>query len=104
MCSHRPLRFAPVFCVLALWSSIASAQSYGPGDQVLTIGPAEFAPQGSGITYSFGGTDSYLYGGGSTYVAPLRLPDGAEITLMCGYFFDPDGGGNGAFIQAVKLP
>lgn len=34
----------------------------------------------------------------------MHLPDGALITMMCYYAYDPDGGGSSAQIDAVKLP
>ncbi len=104
MSSRRPLLFVPAVCVLALWSSIASGQSYGLGDQLLTIGPTDFRPTFSGATYSISLADGYLYGQGYGFAAPLRLPDGAEITGMCFYFFDANGSGSSASIQAAKLP
>jgi len=70
----------------------ALAQSYGPGDQELTIPAAAFRPtQGTntGYVYNEAG-DGYLFGGGS-YYAPVDLPDGAEVTLLCLYAYDTDG-------------
>src|SRR5262245_18853114 len=67
-----------------------SAQSYGLGSQVLSIGASAFrAENGHGVI----GSDGYLYNadpndpaGGRGYDAPLTLPDGAEITGLCIYF------------------
>ena len=90
----RPLpsiegRVVPVALTLAfaIGSARAAAQSYGTGDQVLTIGAASFrAEHDFPVIHD---DDGYLYNAdptnGSLYFAPLRLPDGAEITLMCLY-------------------
>jgi hypothetical protein len=65
----------------------ASAQSYGLGDQVLTVAAAAFRDvEGHGVI----GADGYLYkanpnAAGRHFYAPLRLPDGAEITQICLY-------------------
>jgi hypothetical protein len=65
----------------------ASAQSYGLGDQVLTVAAAAFRDAaGHGVI----GSDGYLYkadpnAAGRVFYAPLRLPDGAEITRICLY-------------------
>ena len=72
---------------LALVSSPAFAQSYGLGDQVLTVAAAAFRDvEGHGVI----GSDGYLYKAdpntpGRHFYASLRLPDGAEITQICLY-------------------
>ena len=63
------------------------AQAYGPGDQVLTISSAAFRPLVNGAITNYG--SGYIYGT-ALYVAPLELPDGAEIFQVCVYANDPD--------------
>ena len=80
--THR-LRFLAVatsLLVLAA-SNRALAQSYGPGDQVLTISAADFHPSSSVGAFSQEYT-GYLYGPGA-YLASINLPDGAQITQIC---------------------
>ena len=66
-----------------------SAQSYGLEEQVLTVGAASFRGEAR-QPVSHG--DGYLYdpdpnaSQGGAYYAPFRLPDGALITRLCGYF------------------
>jgi hypothetical protein len=81
----------------------ALGQSYGPGEQVLAIGSPAFQPAASGGTF-FRSGNAYLYGAGN-YLAPLALPDGAQITLMCVYADDEDGPSSvAAEIDAAKMP
>jgi hypothetical protein len=68
----------------------ASAQSYGPLDQVLSIGSAEFQPR-----MPPGGTiesDGYLYftGPQDYYLAPVSIPLGAYVNRFCLYAYDID--------------
>jgi len=102
---HRqPLtRLAIALTLLTLARGWAAAQSYGPNPQVLVVGPSEFRPLDSSETWSMGPTDRYLYGHGYAFVAPLNLPDGAMITSMCYYAYDPEGSGSLALIEAVKM-
>jgi hypothetical protein len=71
----------------ALVSSPAFAQSYGLGDQVLTVAAAAFRDvDGHGVI----GADGYLYKADSNspgrhFYASFKLPDGAEITQICLY-------------------
>ena len=65
----------------------AFAQSYGLGDQVLTVSSAAFRPLVNGPIANYG--NGYIYGT-AVYVAPLELPDGAEIFQVCVYANDPD--------------
>jgi len=83
MTTRRPSLLPSIFAVVALGlAGPALSQSYGLGDQVLTIGATEFRPNyGSNNTY-FYGSDGYLYGSG-IFIAPLRLPDGAEVFGVC---------------------
>jgi hypothetical protein len=73
---------------LALFPAALAAQSYGPGDQVLTVGAASFHGENRQPIFE---SDGYLYDpdpsnqNGAVYEAPLRLPDGAVITQLCGY-------------------
>src|SRR5262249_1484632 len=67
-----------------------AAQSYGPGDQVLTVAAPEFRGR-----YRPGpiGRDGDLYStDGCGFDAPVNLPDGAEITQICLYARDEDPG------------
>jgi S-layer homology domain len=89
--------------VLLARSTCASAQSYGPGDQVLTIGAAEFRSQLTQDTYI--DADGYLYYNGfDLYLAPLSLPEGALIENLCLYANDSE---PGAYVEvalgALKL-
>jgi hypothetical protein len=65
-----------------------AAQSYGLGDQVLTVGAASFRGVNHQPVFQ---SDGYLYNAdpgdlnGSIYEAPLRLPDGALVTRLCAY-------------------
>jgi hypothetical protein len=69
---------------LAALAPAARAQSYGLGDQVTTLGSMEFRPLTNTTAYTFNPPDGYVYGQGD-YLAPLRLPDGAEIFQLCVY-------------------
>jgi hypothetical protein len=63
----------------------AFAQSYGLGDQVLSLGHAAFRGQQSNVAF-YMGADGYLYSTlGATYVASIVLPEGALITQICVY-------------------
>jgi hypothetical protein len=90
------------FAALAL-AAFSSAQTFGPNDQVLTIGATDFHPTLFNQPFDYAAQTFYL-GGIGNYAAPLHLPDGAEITQMCMYSFDPDGEGTDARIFAMKLP
>jgi hypothetical protein len=83
----------------------ATAQSYGPKDQVLTIGAAEFQSR-SGFDSEID-SDGYLhYNGDYLYLAPLALPEGAMVERLCLYADDSDPSDFGfvdAFLIAVKL-
>jgi hypothetical protein len=92
--------FALALPLLALRVRPASAQSYGLGDQVLAVGAPEFHPLATGVAYSFGASDLYLYGGNNTFVAPITLPDGAEIFQICVYANVPDAS-SGVSLQLV---
>jgi hypothetical protein len=96
------LRLALLGAATFAFAASAGAQGYGTNDQVLTIGAADFHPIDSHQVFNFG-ADDYVYGAGN-YVAPLRLPDGAEITLMCFYVNDTDSSVMDARIVGMKLP
>ena len=68
--------FALAAAVLTV-APAAHAQSYGPGDQVLTLGSMDFRPLTNAGVYSFNFSDGYVYGGPTDHVAMLKLPDGA---------------------------
>ncbi len=68
-------------------AAMTLAQSYGLGDQILSLGYAAFRPQVSGTVFTQQ-NDGYLYGtssNGATYVASVQLPQGAYIVAMCVY-------------------
>ena len=96
------IRLALVLAAAVVFAAPMLAQTYGLNDQVLTVGSSEFHPIASGQAFEFG-SDGYLSGEG-VYFAPLRLPDGAEITQMCFYIDDTDSSENDAFLTAMKLP
>ena len=97
-----------LFAASLLAPAAVLAQSYGLGDQVLTVGAASFHAEQ--LTNTFGGYDfdGYFYTtapGNAAFVAPLDLPVGAEITGVC---FDtyqnlPEGVLN-SYLQTIKLP
>jgi hypothetical protein len=94
--SHRIGRARAVLVriLLALASLMPAArlaaQTYGLGDQVLTLGAPAFQPAQDGYNYIVGTLpDGYFYGAG-TVVAPLTLPDGAEVFQICLYAYVVD--------------
>lgn len=93
-----------VLAVSAGPAAVARAQSYGQGEQVLAIGsPAFHGVNGTNPSPLYSG-NAYLYGAGN-YLAPLELPDGAEITMMCLYADDPDADSLVlAELDAAKMP
>jgi S-layer family protein len=91
MISHERTRLhrAAAVCVLLALvllapAARAKAQSYGLGDQVLTLGAVAFRPRDSLAQYATPNGVFYLYGQGE-FAAPLTLPDGAEIFQLCLY-------------------
>jgi hypothetical protein len=82
------LALAPA-AVLAVLVSPAQSQSYGPNEQVLTIGAAAFQSMSASAGYI--DSDGYLYrDGDSSFIAPLSLPEGALIVRLCLYANDSD--------------
>jgi hypothetical protein len=85
-----------LLAAIALRSSAATAQSYGPVDQVLTVGAAEFRPDSEGLDYI--GADGYLtvdipagfveHPTVFDFRAPLRLPEGALVEKVCLWAMD----------------
>jgi hypothetical protein len=77
-----------------LLSPAAFGQSYGPNLQELVIGAASFHaedPLGDpGRTNGFGFLANVTPNLVVLYDAPLDLPEGAEITQICLYAYDPD--------------
>jgi hypothetical protein len=72
----------------------AFAQSYGTGDQVLSLGHAAFRGQQSDVAFHMG-ADGYLYGtSGASYVASVVLPEGALISQICVYAYVTDAAQN----------
>jgi hypothetical protein len=88
MTSRRSSLLAALFAgaVLAV-AAPAFPQSWGLGDQVLTLSSAAFRPMVNGPITNY--SSGYIYGT-ALYVAPLELPDGAEIFQVCVYADDPD--------------
>lgn len=89
--------------MFTLLFSTAHAQSHGPGQQIRTIGAAEFQgtlPPGSVID-----SDGYLYHHDySVSLAPLGLPEGALIERICLYANDSDPSSDVIiWVIAVKL-
>lgn len=86
----------------ALASSLAAvpalAQNYGTGDQVLTVGALEFRPVFGTTPFSYSGESGYLSTDSAAFRAPVKLPDGAEITQLCVYANIPD---NASFVSAT---
>jgi hypothetical protein len=101
-----PVLVTAAFAFAAGFLPVAAAgQSYGTGDQVLTLGPMAFRGRDSTLTF-LTASDGYLYGYDPSfelYVAPLTLPDGAEIFQMCVYGNVTSDGYVNATIQSVKL-
>ena len=91
--------------LVVLLAAAASAQSYGPDLQLLTIGAAEFQPlfsAGSAL-----GSDGYLsFSSQESYLAPVNLPVGARIHRFCLYAYDafPDRSLDAALIAAKLVP
>ncbi len=89
--------------LIAGFRGAAAAQSYGLGDQVLTVGASAFRGRSGRID----GLDGYLYAtstNDSIFVAPVMLPDGAEITQICFYARNEDPSISIELgLQAVKL-
>jgi hypothetical protein len=109
MSAIRRRRVDAVFVIVlstAALSGIAGAQTYGPKDQVLTIDSLEFLPVNPSFASDYAPSTNYLGGNGAggSYRAPVHLPDGAEITQMCLYYYDPNSTGTDATIEAMKLP
>ena len=88
---------------MALSAASAAGQSYGTNDQVLTIGagPLEDLKAYAGALHP----DGYAYPyGGDEFLAPLPLPEGAELRQLCLYVNDNGPGMSAsASIVAVKL-
>jgi S-layer homology domain len=83
--------------------SVGRAQSYGPEEQVLTIGAAEFRERIGGDPPI--DSDGYVYAGiDIDYWAPLALPEGALLEKICLYANDSDPNLEViAYLFAVKL-
>ncbi len=82
----------------------ASADSFGLGDQELAIGAAEFRSVDDAHQGSVGIGDGYLYYPNGVVVAPVRLPEGAEIFQICLYANDPGAASDVvAYLEAVTL-
>lgn len=85
-----------------------SGQSYGIGDQTLTVGAAAFRGINHQPVFQ---ADGYLYNAdpndnGSAFFAPFRLPAGAVVMRLCAYLRneEPDPSATPFFsIQAVRM-
>ncbi len=85
-----------------------AAESFGLGDQTLHIGASGFHPTDSSAQYFVSEADGYAYraDGYPRLIAPLTLPEGAEIRRMCLYAFDgnPDPAqGVAVSLEVVRL-
>ena len=84
--TRRAHALAALAFSVSLLPAALAAQSYGPGDQVLTVGASAFHGENMQPVFQ---SDGYLYNSdpnnGAIYEAPLRLPDGAMITQLCAY-------------------
>jgi len=79
----------------------ALAQSYGDQDQTLTIGALEFLEK-AGDDVAAIGVDGYLHNDSASprdFVAPVGLPSGAEVELLCIDYLDP----SPTFMVTVEL-
>ncbi len=84
MTRHQRSILAALALAVGLLPGGARAQSYGAGDQVLTIGAASFEDQESDPGDILG--DGYLYHvNPQVFFASVVLPNGAEITQICLY-------------------
>ena len=90
-------------------SSPNRTDSFGPSIQSVTIPAAAFQHLNNDAGYEMdwsshgylGLTDYFFLG---VFVAPLVLPEGAEIVQVCTYFFDTDYQNVTATVDAIKLP
>jgi len=84
---------------LALSAAPLAAQSYGGTTQLLTIDATAFHGESHPPVFH---SDGYLYNAdpddanGSTYDAPVRLPDGAHIEDACFFLRNEEPGPTGA--------
>jgi S-layer homology domain len=87
----------------------AAAESFGPGVQGLYVGAAEFQHLNNKSGYEIdwfsdgylGYTDESFIG---VFVAPLTLPVGSEITMLCTHFLDTEPVGKvSTYLDAVKM-
>ena len=77
--------------------SVASAQAFGPYDQVMTIGAVEFRPERDDITDLIDGATGYRLDKAfqvsetptiALFRAPLALPGGAHVKRLCLWAYD----------------
>ena len=102
---HPRIGLASTLALLAVLAAArASAQSYGPDDQLLTIDAMSFL--GFGVPGSIADGD-YLAkqgAGDGVFYTPLQLPDGAVITKICLSAYNADVSNVvNVSLQAVKL-
>jgi hypothetical protein len=70
-------------------------EAYGPGDQVLVVGSSAFRAVEQALPGRMDNLDGYVYpgaGAASDYSAPVTLPEGARIVMVCLYAYDGDPG------------
>jgi len=99
-------RFRRAFAILGFGAMLAAvpalAQSYGSGDQTLTLGALSFTGEDDqGSLHS----DGYLYASGPfRYSAAVDLPDGGEVTAICLYAANTKPGASVTLaLEAIKL-
>src|SRR5450432_164876 len=97
--------FALVVLGSLLGNSSVQGQPFGLNVQTLTLGASSFRPaSGANTGYSYDiSTDGYLHGDGQ-YVAPLDLPERAEIVGICADVFSTGSGGLAENLEAIQLP
>jgi len=91
---------------LALSAAPLAAQSYGGTTQLLTIDATAFHGESHPPVFH---SDGYLYNAdpddtnGSTYDAPVRLPDGAHIEDACFFLRNEEAGPTGGHTVALMV-
>ena len=81
---------ASLAAALALSAGVALGQSYGEASQTLVLDALDF--QDETVDEGFVGADGYMYNMAPdvhSFLAPLNLPSGAEIELVCIDYYDP---------------
>jgi hypothetical protein len=79
--------------VMTAAESTAPDGPFGTGYFLTWLGPADFRPKSSAISYDLSSTDGFFYqssGAASTFIAALSLPAGANLSSVRLYYFDSD--------------